>query len=357
MSQPTAGEPRLLHDVIARRARQQPHRVALWWRGAGITYAALQQRIQALAGRLAARGEPGERVAVLAWNRPEFIELIYAAAASGRILVPLNTRLAPPEWHYQLQRAGVSTLIGEPELLGALRRHTRLPGALEIIELGAHYGRWLTQQPPAPLPRGNSDDPVWILFTSGSTGRPKGAVLTHASILAGLRSAALGRPVLADDRYFYPFPLFHIAAHNVLLQHLFGAAVVLAERFDAAQTLRACRELGITTLSLAPTMLAMLLDCADFSSADLHTVRTIGYGASAMPQTLLLRLLRETSVNLCQGYGMTELSGSIAFLTPDDHALAVSGQPHLLQSVGRPLPGVDVRLVDDAGAACASGAA
>ena len=114
--------------------------------------------------------------------------------------------------------------------------------------------------------------------------------------MAGLQSAAIARPVEAGDKYYYPFPLFHVAAHNVLLQHLYGAAVVLARSFDANDTINACRELALTTMSLAPTMIAGLLDHPDFQPADLRSVRTIGYGASAMPQTLLQRLLADTEV-------------------------------------------------------------
>jgi acyl-CoA synthetase (AMP-forming)/AMP-acid ligase II len=157
------------------------------------------------------------------------------------------------------------------------------------------------------------------------------------------------------DRYYYPFPLFHVAAHNVLLQHLYGAAVVLARAFTADDTLHACRELGVTTMSLAPTMIAMLLDHPDFTPDDLRAVRSIGYGASAMPLSLLQRLLSQTSVDLCQSYGMTELSGSVSFLTADDHRQAARDRPELLASVGRPLPTAHIRLVDEAGAPCPAG--
>jgi acyl-CoA synthetase (AMP-forming)/AMP-acid ligase II len=297
----------------------------------------------------------GDRVAVLAWNCPEFIELIYAVPASGRVLVPLNARLAPAELVYQLQSAGVTTLFGDPALLQPLLRQQELASDMAVIDLGAGYQRWLESGPAAELPRTDAADPVWILYTSGSTGRPKGAVLTHGSFMAGLRSAALGRPVEPTDKYLYPFPLFHVAAHNVLLQHQYGAAVVLVSSFDAATTLAACRELQVTTMSLAPTMIAMLLDHPDFSPPDLQSVRTIGYGASAMPQTLLRRLLAETDVGLCQSYGMTELSGSAAFLTAADHRLAADTRPELLQSVGKPLPTVEIRLVDGDGRLCEAG--
>jgi acyl-CoA synthetase (AMP-forming)/AMP-acid ligase II len=175
--------------------------------------------------------------------------------------------------------------------------------------------------------------------------------------MAGLRSAALARPVEPADKYYYPFPLFHVAAHNMLLQHLYGAAVVLSRSFDATDTLKTCRELQVTTMSLAPTMIGLLFDHPDFHADDLASVRTIGYGASAMPQILLRRLLCETRVGLCQSYGMTELSGSVAFLTVEDHQQAAHNNPDLLHSVGRPLPTARIRLVDEAGLECPIGAA
>ncbi|WP_187276607.1 class I adenylate-forming enzyme family protein [Parahaliea maris] len=355
---PEPGEsPRTLPGLLAAQARRTPDAPALWWQGHARTYGQLQTRVEALARVLAGRGMPGERVGVLAWNCPEFVELIYAVPLAAQVLVPLNARLAPAEWLYQLQRAGVRTLIGDEALLTKLRGHPDLPPGLELVALGTAFASWCSAGLQGELPTLAAGDPVWILFTSGSTGRPKGAVLSHLSFLAGLESAALGRPVLAGDRYYYPFPLFHVAAHNVLLQHRHGAAVVLARSFDAGDTLRACRDLGVTTMSLAPTMIAMLLEHPDFSPQDLASVRSIGYGAAAMPQTLLRRLLDETGVGLCQSYGMTELAGSISFLTPEDHARAAAGEGELLRSVGRPLPTARVRIVADDGSDCPPGLA
>lgn len=344
-----------LQQIPALQAARQAAGIALWWQGAAIDYATLNHRVMALAARLASIGSPGDRVAILAWNCPEFVELIYAVPASGRILVPLNARLAPAELIYQLRSAGVNTLFGDPDLLQSLRCHPDYPASITVIDLREEYEHWLDAGPVAQLPVISEKDPVWILYTSGSTGRPKGAVLTHHSILAGLRSAALGRPVGPDDKYLYPFPLFHVAAHNVLLQHQHGAAVVLTRSFDPAEILQVSRELRITTMSLAPTMIDMLLDHPDFSPDDLETVRTIGYGASAMPEALLRRLLTQTRVGLCQSYGMTELSGSVAFLTEADHQLAAQARPELLLSVGKPLPSVAIKLLSDNGKSCTAG--
>ncbi|CAA0101634.1 Long-chain-fatty-acid--CoA ligase [Halioglobus japonicus] len=346
-----------LHHIIARQASLQPGGIALWWQGAPVDYATLQHNIAATAAGIAGTGATGDRIAVLSWNCPEFVELIYAIPAAGRIMVPLNARLAPAELIYQLRSSEATCLFGDRALLTALQGHADFPADTRVVTLDAEYVNWRATTDKIALPQTRADDPTWILFTSGSTGRPKGAVLTHQSFMAGLRSAALARPVEATDKYYYPFPLFHVAAHNVLLQHLYGAAVVLARSFDATDTLQTCRELKVTTMSLAPTMIGLLLDHPDFHAEDLASVRTIGYGASAMPQTLLQRLLAQTSVGLCQSYGMTELSGSVAFLTVEDHREAAHNNPELLRSVGRPLPTAQLKLIDDSGAPSAAGEA
>ncbi|MEM9254624.1 MAG: AMP-binding protein [Pseudomonadota bacterium] len=346
---------RNLPEILSLQAEQRPQDTALWWQGRATNYRQLQSQVEHLARRLSHHGQPGERVAVLAWNRPEFLDLMYAVPTAGQILVPLNARLAPRELLYQLTTSGSTTLFADTELLSRLQRTVELPDTLEVIDLDAEYSAWLEQEAGVELPVLDGSEGVWILFTSGSTGRPKGAVLTHNSFLAGLRSAALGRPVRRCDRYLYPFPLFHVAAHNVMLQHLSGASVVLQASFKAEATLTLCRELGVTTMSLAPTMMAMLLDHPDYQPQDLATVRSIGYGASAMPEGLLRRFINETDIDLCQSYGMTELSGSVSFLTPEDHRLAALGRPELLRAVGKPLPTARVKIVDEQGNECSTG--
>lgn len=341
-----------LNEIIALQAQENPESVALRWNDKDTSYAALQHTIEAVASQLCTRGTSGDRVAVLSWNCAEFVELMYAVPAAGRILVPLNARLAPAEWLYQLQKSGATMLIAQTELFKTLEDSVEVPSGLSVLRMESDYQEWRTAPQRNELPTLASSDPAWLLFTSGSTGRPKGAVLTHASFLAGLDSAALGRPVLPGDKYYYPFPLFHVAAHNVMLQHAYGAAVVIARSFNAQETLAACATLQITSLSLAPTMIAMLLDAPEFSASSLDSVRTIGYGASAMPLTLLARLQQTSDVGLCQSYGMTELSGSVSFLTVEDHQHALDAAPQLLQSVGKALPGADIKVVDETGAAC-----
>lgn len=316
-----------LHEIVFIQAAQNPSRVALYWNDSAISYSALSARVLLLAASLSAIGQKGDRVAVLAWNSPQFIELIYAVAASGKILVPLNARLAPAELRYQLDITGTSILFGDELLLDPLIETILETKKIKVVGFQSNYESWQLNSSKAALPETNEDDIAWILFTSGSTGRPKGAELTHRSFMAGLQSGAAGRPVKTNDRYLFPFPLFHVAAHNVLLQHQYGAAVVLMKSFDAERALHAIRELKVSTMSLAPTMISMLLDHPSFHFNDLQSIRNIGYGASTIPKPLLQKLLNESNIGLCQGYGMTELSGNAVFLTEQDHILAASTKP------------------------------
>ena len=190
---------------------------------------------------------PGDRVALVGRNRPAYVAALYGIPAAGRIAVPLNHRLAPTEIAAQIERAGATLVIADD-----------LPGAVP-------WAAWEADVAAArPGPRSGAlveDDPAWILFTSGTTGTPKGAVLTHASLLAAVRGANAARPVADDDVYLFCFPLCHVAAYNVACLHAAGRPVVLMAGLRCRRPLaRLVARYGVTTLSLAPTMLTMLLD-------------------------------------------------------------------------------------------------
>ena len=338
-------QPAFLHDLPRARAECASDSWALLGE-TRFTYGELSERTDRVARYLAEQYPPGSRVAVLAWNSNDYLILIYACSAAGLVLVPLNTRLAVAEWRYQLQSTRPSLLV-----YGAHFKQQSLDLVADIkadcVQIETLVERRAKESGKA-LPSVTPDSPVWILHTSGSTGKPKGAMLTHQSFLAGLESAVQGRPVLDTDVYLYPFPLFHVSAHNVFLQHRHGAAVWLLPGFDADLVLSLCEQGQVSTLSLAPTMIAMLLDHPNYTPAKLAGVRAIGYGASAMPLPLMQTLLSTLDIELSQSYGMTELSGSISFLTPEDHRAGLT-DPSIMRSVGRLVKGVEVTIRNDQG--------
>ena len=141
-----------------------------------------------------------------------------------------------------------------------------------------------------------------------------------------------------------PFPLCHVAGYNVLGLHRMARPVVLMRKFDPARLVELIVEHGVTLLSLAPTMIAMLLDDPRTDDRVLASVRSIGYGASAIPAPVLRAAVDRWDCDLSQGYGMTELSGNAVFLGADEHRRAAAGDDRLLGAAGYPAPGVEVRL-------------
>lgn len=335
----------LLHEVISFAAEATPDALALVDGDRRWTFAELDRWVRSAALAYAELAEPGERIAVVAGNSAEFVIAMYSVPLAGCILVPLNTRHTAGEQAAIVRSCGASVVLGDDEGLTRLRAcEAELPDV-------RHWGSLTTpgDAPAAPDVGQRSDlddgDTVWLIHTSGTTGKPKGSMITHRSLIAACLNTAIGRGVADDEVYLFPFPLFHVAAYNVVVHHLRRRPVVLLARFDAAEVLRTVERESVTSMSLAPTMLAMLLDHPDRGSADLSSLRRVSYGASAMPPDLLRRTAEELpDVGMAQGYGMTELSGNAVFLGPDEHRRALAGEAHLLAAAGRPGPLAAVRI-------------
>jgi acyl-CoA synthetase (AMP-forming)/AMP-acid ligase II len=351
--------PATLGDLVTSAAAEAPDDPALIFGDLRWTFGELAARVAALAETLAATTPPGARIAVLAENVPQFVVLLLAAPASGRVVVPLNVRHTPAELVEQIARSGASLVAGTDEQLRRLTGPDLPPlrgeSVLRIDDAGPAPGT-----PPAFEPAfepAEPDAPAWLIFTSGTTGPPKGVVLTHRGLLAAVANTAAGRPLADDDVYLYPFPLYHVSAYNLLHALLRRRPVVLLPRFDAATVADLTARHHVTTMSLAPTMLRLLLDHLDGDVAPLATLRTVAYGAAAMPAALLREGTDTLGCGFAQGYGMTELSGNAVFLSPDDHLRGLAGDAGLLRAAGRAGPLVELRIVDASGAPAAPGEA
>ncbi len=312
------------------------------------TFAELADRVARVAAGISGLTVLGDRVAILAENRAEYVECYYAVPRAGCLLVPLNQRLHPTEWVGTLERSGAQVLIAESELLERLGvDRARRAGIETVVGLDERadctYADLVARSSP-PAHEGRPGDVTWLIGTSGTTGAPKLAMLTHESLLAAVDATLVARPVHEHDVFCTPFPLCHVAGYNVFGVHQMGRPVVLMRRFDAAHLLELIVEHGVTLLSLAPTMIAMLLDDPRTNDDVLASVRTIGYGASAIPAPVLRAAVARWDSDLSQGYGMTELSGNAVFLGPDEHRRAAAGDERLLGAAGFPAPGVEIRL-------------
>ena len=324
--------------------------MALAYGEAGWTFPEWNRASLALAARVSAEVPPGARVAVLAHNHPTVALALSAVPRAGRVLSLPNQRLHPAEIADVLDDIDVALLIGPDDLVdpvmtrladrGRTPLRWGLPHIDELLDEHASGSPDGTPGGAAPHPQ----DPAWIIHTSGTTGTPKGVVLTHASLLAGATTALFGRPVGPTDTYLYPFPLCHVSAHNVLALHLARRPVVLAERFEAGLFWELAGRWGATMASLAPTMLAMLLDDPATASIPPGTLRAVGYGASAITPELLTEAARRLGCEFSGGYGMTEASGNAVFLDAATHRSALGGEPRLLSAAGFPGPLTRVRI-------------
>jgi acyl-CoA synthetase (AMP-forming)/AMP-acid ligase II len=345
-----------LHGVIDGAAIRHPDRIALVAPdGTTTTFAALAQRVARTASVVAGAVPPGGVVAAIGPNHPGWVDTYYGVPAAGRVLLMLNHRLAPAELAAQVGRAGTDLVVGEAGHLAALVTAGVDPAAtMDWASLAA-----ATNAPDGPpgggppvvdAPGGGS--PAWLLFTSGTTGTPKGVVLTHGSVLAAVAASAGARPVDDDDVYLFCFPLCHVAGYNVVHRHAHLRPVVLMEGFDAAGFCRAVADHGVTSCSLAATMLSALCDHLDANPGDtalLGTLRVVAYGAAPMPPALLRRAHGLLGVDFTQGYGMTELSGNAVFLDAAAHRRGLEGDASLLSAAGWPAPGVELRITGEDG--------
>jgi acyl-CoA synthetase (AMP-forming)/AMP-acid ligase II len=329
----------------ARRAELTPDRVAIEFEGRRVTYRELDERSARFAGALAASGiGPGDRVGALLDNGVEYAEVFLGAARLGAILVPLSTRLAPPELEFMANDSGAAALVyGESHAaaLAGIRSNLGVKSAW-VVGTGddPSYEEALAAADPAPTPQPcGPDDVLAIFYTSGTTGRPKGAMLTHGNFLWTNLNMVLALDLTHDERSLVVLPMFHVGGWNVNTLAVWwkGGTVVLEPGFDADRVLSLI-EGGVTSVMGVPTIYQVLADHPRFASADLSSLRVAVCGGAPLGVPLIRRY-QERGVKFVQGYGLTEAAPNCLMLPPED-AERKAG------AAGRPYFFADVRVVD-----------
>jgi long-chain acyl-CoA synthetase len=339
-------------DVIRRHAAQRPDVVALRHGERELRYGELDERSNRLAQALLERGVgAGTRVAYLDRSSPEVVELLFAASKIGAVLVPLNWRLAPPELAAVLADAQAPVLIAGPafrEVAGDVLE--RMAPAPRLVVVGEDYERWLAaHEPRDPGGRGDAGDVIVQMYTSGTTGVPKGVLTTHGN-LAVTAQTSLRWGFDQASVSLTPLPMFHIGGIGWAYCGLWhGATTVLVSDFAAEAVLDVVEHRRVTNAVLVPTMLQMLTAVPGAAERDYSALRAIAYGAAPITTTVLKASLRTFGCALFGLYGLTESTGGVVALEPEDHD---PGGPreHLLRSAGRPYPWVELRIADPASA-------
>jgi acyl-CoA synthetase (AMP-forming)/AMP-acid ligase II len=332
-----------------------------------MTYGEMEQRASRLAHALAGMGvSKGDRVAIFQTNCYQFVEMIYAIAKVGGIIVTLNFRLMGEEAAYILNNSGAKVLLVGDRYAGmieSIRKDT--PSLKQCIGIGkpqpgiAEYEALLAAATNAPYPCATveKEDTACLIYTSGTTGRPKGAMLTYDNINALFaaeeeeeedENAIPVGPILVN------VPMYHIAGINtaVIALHT-GEKVVFLAQFEPGLFLDTIEKEAITFTYVVPTMLQAILDHPDFSSRNLSSLKLVGYGASPMPLDLLLRAKRELpTADYSNYFGMTEAMGTVSACAQSDHKLEgteeeIALKTHRLSGIGHEIPRVEVRIFDD----------
>lgn len=359
---PTPGQ------IIERNARFFPQRTALVCGDRRLTHAQYAARVERLAHGLHTRGlQRGERLAILAMNGIEYLEVYGAAEWSGVVLVTVNWRLAAAEIEWILDHAKPRALVFEAQyaaMVESLRSRMRGIECWICIGEDAECPAWaepydalLATDPPTRLaPSAHEDDPLCIIYTSGTTGRPKGVVQSHRAHACLAETLSSELRLGGDDRLLAIAPLFHIGARSLASGAQWrGGAVVVQRGFDAQAVLRCIARERITAIHLVPTMVQALLDAPDFGTHDLSSLRMLMYAAAPMPLPLLRRAMAAFGRILVNGYGQTEINLPTLLHAWQHQPDGTPEQLRRLASVGQAHPRSSLRIVADDGRDCAAG--
>ncbi len=379
------GSGQLLYETIGsvfdRVAADHPDTTALVVCHQGIrwSYRELKEQVDRLATGLLALGiEPGDRVGIWGPNSYEWIMTQFATAKIGAILVNVNPAYRLFELEFVLNKVGCKAIIAaekfksseylnmlnslapelsscEPGYLRAVKvpqletvirmGQSSSPGMFnfsEVCNLGSKRDQKRLQQLATELA---PDDAINIQFTSGTTGNPKGATLTHCNILNNGYYAATSMRLTPDDRLCMPVPLYHCFGMvlGVLACLTSGATIVLPNPvYDPVTTLQAVATEKCTALHGVPTMFVTELDHPDFASFDMSSLRTGIIAGAPCPEELMKRIISDMNMeNVLIGYGQTELSPVNHMTLPEDSL------ENRTQTVGRPIPYIEVKIVDE----------
>ena len=325
---------------------------ALISHGRTTTYGQLRRQVAALRAEFVALGlRRGECVALLCGNTPYFVVSYLAAVGVGAVVAPLNPTSPAPEIEKELAVVQPAVVIIEP---AALATWERIPsdvrhGVRTVMATEGHGIEGAHTLDEVFAGDGSVDSvdvdpstPAVYMFTSGTAGSPKAAVLTHGNLLSNIEQATAVENMSPSDVAFGVLPMYHIFGLNVMLCNTLavGASIVLVQRFDPVSTIETLRERGVTVMLGAPSIWMALNQLLDVPADAFAKVRLALSGAAKLPEQVIHSLSNRFGLRVLEGYGLTEASPVVT--TSID-------MPFTPGSIGRPVPGVEVRIVDENG--------
>ncbi|HEX3782191.1 MAG TPA: long-chain-fatty-acid--CoA ligase [Pseudonocardiaceae bacterium] len=345
------GTPEDIADTVTYWRARKPDAEAMRCGALSWTWSELDERIRRnAAAQLAIGLVRGDRIVSFDKNHPFCLETSLAATLIGTTNAVVNFRLAPPEIAYIINDSQATVVLVGAEFVAVLAEiRADLPMVREVIVVGGdddEYEAWLAAN--EPLRDNEPVDPEECflqLYTSGTTGFPKGAMITQRGITAHANSMSEGIGVDDESVSMVAMPLFHVGGSSWALCTLYyGARQVLVREVNPPALLDELIDQGVTHTFLVPAIFGFLLQVPGVAERDYAKLRGLVYGASPMPLPLLRRSLATFPADFHQVYGMTEASGAVTILGPEQHKDKTN--EHRLVSAGLPLEGVEIIAAD-----------
>lgn len=352
-----------LADIVRAHAAERPDHLALIQDDRRVTWAELYERSRRVAAGLATAGVGDQdRVAFLDKNGIEHFDVFFGSALLNAVAVDVNWRLAAPEVEYIVNDAMAKVLIVGPDFVPVLDAIAdNLTTVTTILVIGGHeryqdFDAWRDAQDPIdPMAPSGDDDVAFQLYSSGTTGRPKGVMLANRNFFGLLPLAKEIWELTPESVNLVAMPLFHIGGGGWATAGMYeGCTSVILRELDPAQLVSLVSELGVTHAFLVPVALQFMLMVPGVEDADFSSLEVIVYGASPISEEVLAKSVEVFGCKFWQAYGLTETTGAVVNLSPEDHDLSGPNR-HRLRSCGLPGPGVEVRVVDDEGNDVAQG--
>lgn len=340
---------------LHRSVQQHPGKLATIFEERQHSYSQYAERVARLAAALQKLGMGrGDRVGMLALNSDRYLEFYYGTWWGGGVVNPVNIRWSGGEIAYSLDDCDTRILLVDERfrsLADELRQRSKSLQTLiytgdEQTPSGMlNYEQLLCEAAPVSDARRGGRDLATVMYTGGTTGFPKGVMLSHDNLASNALSFICAGATHGDGIALLVAPMFHVACGCMINSHIMvGGTYVIAPMFTPQQALQVIQQHKVTHVLLVPTMLQMMIDYPDAARYDIGSVRTVAYGGSAVSEGVLKRAMKFfPDADLVQGYGMTEMSPCMTYLSAGDHR---SSKPGILRSAGRANLTTRVRIVD-----------
>lgn len=349
-----------------------PDRTAIVFEGKRLTFSELSERANRLANALAGLGiKKGDRVAILQVNCNQYVEAYYGVAKTGAIFVPLNFRAKKDELVHMLNHSEASVLlVGERYIEMVNEMRDEMPLMKHYISIEGKqegmldYEKLLADASAEEFLTEIGDEDITILmYTAGTTGLPKGVPLPHNSFSVYMLENVNPVDPEIEETNLLTMPLYHVAGIQAMIAATYGGrALAMMRQFEVNEWIETVQREKANRAMLVPTMLKRVIDHPDFAKYDLSSLRVITYGAAPMPFEVIKKAIALfPGVNFINAFGQTETASTITTLGPEDHIIEGTEDEkdrklkRLTSSIGRPMPDVEMKIIDEEGNELPSG--